>query len=978
MSAESPLRTNTGRLVDACNDLQALTSRIRTEKGLLKRRVPIAAPSNISETQKRRKLVGSSGDVTASLPDFKQERLSHNREAFFDRLRSFSLDFILRRRPVSALECAMHGFRDSRRVPTNHVSRLVCDQCKGENYIIDLSSKDPKRCERFVQKYKESLITHHEEGCYWRTNVCIDGIYAFPIRTHSEALDFITGQAQKMIANEHFLPRIRHAFHEHDIAALDTFIRKTEDLPGFNTFATEPINPTLFTAYILPMYGWQLLHDKQVVALECHHCFRRVRLPLEQNHTNVDADGEVYFHANLEHHDYCAWVNRDTAMVTSPRQSAVAATAPLCGYEWMRDIIHEEHFALFRQRESSPLYKESRLAWYRQQTDQIASSSKAMLSKFDAMMNSRSTSESVEEEKEPSVEVQEASDEKQQELVAGEEQEQPELSPEEVVTTTQLTEVPAIEGEPPSEELKALSSETQDQEGVAESGMEVVAQTARATESPAVQEEPQSEEQENLAGEPLNKEADIEPVHDEEMAESAKPNEAAIIEGERPLEESEMVSGETLDKETGVEPVNDEEMAEMVEATQPSEIPVIHQPPPSDESETDKEAAAEPVLEEDTTFAEEAPAVQSATELPAGQGDVSHMDTEAGEKMPSDEQTLITDIDEGLNIPEAAADQTAQAATPSAEIAALTEEEALLIADDQAMANEAASDEKLGEDGIDTSLEELSRVAEVQSVTATTTPAAASSSPVTAPTRETAAAPQLEPDVAEKTAPTEDVTDEPAEATAAERAEEPTADEFEGLELNGEADLEENPADEELRYLTDDFTNEEEVISTNNNRDEPLELDTHESLETATDEDQQRQQRQPTENMEMEEMEEMEEVAETHEPEDKETALEIEPPSGEEPVELATEVETEPGNLPVEEVNLPDEKADTVPEQPEVPVSNPTPETGGAAVSSSQEKNISDRDTQSTNEDPGSMDAQASTDAGNIDDVADVTPDTLE
>jgi ribosomal protein L33 len=134
--------------VEACNDLQALTSRIRTEKGLLKRRFPLAAPSDLLETQKRRKL-GSTGDATASLSDVKEERLSHNREAFFDRLRSFSLDFTLRLRPVSALECAMHGFRDSGRVAENHVSRLVCNQCKGENYIIDLSSKDPKRCKSF-------------------------------------------------------------------------------------------------------------------------------------------------------------------------------------------------------------------------------------------------------------------------------------------------------------------------------------------------------------------------------------------------------------------------------------------------------------------------------------------------------------------------------------------------------------------------------------------------------------------------------------------------------------------------------------------------------------------------------------------------------------------------------------------------------------------------------------------------------------
>lgn len=181
--------------------------------------------------QKRRKL-SFSGDAVAGLPDFKQERLSHNRDAFFDRLRSFSLDFILRRRPVSALECAMHGFRDSGRISNNHVSRLVCDQCKGENYIIVLPSNELKQCkpskyicllsscthvffypfldERIVQKYKESLTTCHEKGCYWRDNACIGGIYAFPIRTHSEALDFITGQAHKMIAHKDLLPHIRH------------------------------------------------------------------------------------------------------------------------------------------------------------------------------------------------------------------------------------------------------------------------------------------------------------------------------------------------------------------------------------------------------------------------------------------------------------------------------------------------------------------------------------------------------------------------------------------------------------------------------------------------------------------------------------------------------------------------------------------------------------------------------------------------
>lgn len=68
-----------------------------------------------------------------------------DRDAFYKRLSTFSSAYVNRKRPINALQCAMHGFIDTqyRCGPKQDVCKLTCETCHCNNFVIDITPYQP-------------------------------------------------------------------------------------------------------------------------------------------------------------------------------------------------------------------------------------------------------------------------------------------------------------------------------------------------------------------------------------------------------------------------------------------------------------------------------------------------------------------------------------------------------------------------------------------------------------------------------------------------------------------------------------------------------------------------------------------------------------------------------------------------------------------------------------------------------------------
>ncbi|KAI9492292.1 hypothetical protein BDB00DRAFT_829186 [Zychaea mexicana] len=140
-------------LLQRCNDLQNLCETVRTERNYSKRSFDLVSSSDalIPLTKRARSeateiltttitaTTSSSSEEESALPV--AMRPSLDREAFYKRLETFSAPFVSKRRPVNAVQCAMHGFVDTHVVggPKQNICKLLCPSCQCTNFVIDIS-----------------------------------------------------------------------------------------------------------------------------------------------------------------------------------------------------------------------------------------------------------------------------------------------------------------------------------------------------------------------------------------------------------------------------------------------------------------------------------------------------------------------------------------------------------------------------------------------------------------------------------------------------------------------------------------------------------------------------------------------------------------------------------------------------------------------------------------------------------------------
>lgn len=289
-----------------------------------KRRISeVEKPDDAEESQKKLKLTEESAKEVDNQADL------------MSRLSSFSFLYHYLPRPLTALECAKHGWRDTRNVveEDDHICVLACSHCHNEMFVIDvdLDKADPLKAPAIQSKYKAGLYSCHKEDCIWRHDQCSDKVYSLPIYSLSEGVDRFEGEAKKIIAacekTETALPQIKHQLDDKTLSKIDYFATKNE-------------NPTKQTAYILSLYGWKSLNE-DIPGVQCDLCFMRKAFSQSEENESFDV---------LEEHKlYCPWINAKTAQAYTPKTFLSSRNDTISGFEWMKDVISMEYSLLNRK-----------------------------------------------------------------------------------------------------------------------------------------------------------------------------------------------------------------------------------------------------------------------------------------------------------------------------------------------------------------------------------------------------------------------------------------------------------------------------------------------------------------------------------------------------------------------------------------------------------------------------------------------------
>lgn len=98
---------------------------------------------------------------------------------------------------------------------------------------------------------------------------------------------------------------------------------------------------TVYTAYLLSLFGWQLLSDT-VPGIQCDLCCSK------KGFHQIEQGGKLDI--MKEHKDYCPWVNSETADAYSPKVHFSNRDRKICGYEWMVDMVSIEYSLIMRNK----------------------------------------------------------------------------------------------------------------------------------------------------------------------------------------------------------------------------------------------------------------------------------------------------------------------------------------------------------------------------------------------------------------------------------------------------------------------------------------------------------------------------------------------------------------------------------------------------------------------------------------------------
>ncbi|OAD06368.1 hypothetical protein MUCCIDRAFT_155305 [Mucor lusitanicus CBS 277.49] len=304
-------------------------------------------------------------EAAAKEAEARKALIAEKREHFFSRLNSYSPKFYCRKRPFTALECAKYGWRDTHLVGKKDAKTCIlqCDDCQGKMFVITFDPTiDNPKVQEVAKIYKESLILCHAEACRWRNGPDTDVVYNFPIQSLEDGVNRLQSNAfffiftQKRFKNKiskdtstpssspsqdemKLIPPLQHPLDDltySRVCALGVHFQQQRQEIG------KPVDTdTVYAAYLLSLFGWQLLSD-MVPGIQCDLCCSKRGFHQIKQDETLDV--------LKEHKEYCPWVNPETADAYSPKVHYSNRDRKICGYEWMVDLVAIEYSLIMRNK----------------------------------------------------------------------------------------------------------------------------------------------------------------------------------------------------------------------------------------------------------------------------------------------------------------------------------------------------------------------------------------------------------------------------------------------------------------------------------------------------------------------------------------------------------------------------------------------------------------------------------------------------
>ncbi|KAI8879935.1 hypothetical protein K501DRAFT_335755 [Backusella circina FSU 941] len=263
----------------------------------------------------------------------------NDKAAFMKRLESFSTLYITADRPLTALECALHGWHDTHTLSKDSPTTCIiqCLDCKNEVEVIRWKAEYNKTAlgTETIKEYKNGLYDKHTADCQWHQNMCKSRLYSLNIKVRSEGFKRFKQEASNLLQFADAIPKITPPLDDTVLDKIDYVIQHCEGLMdcGKPTDAV-PTHSNYKDAYLLALFGWR--SACKLAAVHCDLCFAK---------HSFQPNSNTPFHAIHSHQSYCPWINDKYGVINMLQPKL--ENEVLSGSEWMVRVLCLEYDVLF-------------------------------------------------------------------------------------------------------------------------------------------------------------------------------------------------------------------------------------------------------------------------------------------------------------------------------------------------------------------------------------------------------------------------------------------------------------------------------------------------------------------------------------------------------------------------------------------------------------------------------------------------------